>query len=130
MCARRRSRRFADGPEEIVECVWGLCARQNADHFAVSTARSAEYVDGKNAAQELRPQQARATTMGRIRVGGCVFRYGGVVVAGDIAKVNGCENTGELAQRSVWRAQAVVPDGVKARRRNERCQPSQEFDGR
>ncbi len=25
--------------------------------------------------------------MGRIRVGGCVFRYGGVVVAGDIASV-------------------------------------------
>ena len=74
MCARRRSRRFADGPEEIVECVWGSCARQHADNFAVSTARAAEYVDGKNAAQELRPQHASAPTMGRIRVVGCVFR--------------------------------------------------------
>ena len=70
--------------------------------------------------------------MGRIgiRLVGGGFGCCGVVVAGDLDDVTGCKRTSELAQRGVWREQAVIPNGVKSRRWNERCESAQKFDWR
>jgi hypothetical protein len=68
--ARRRHGLLADGAQEIVECIWGLRARQNADEFAISVgaARITQDVDSENAAPQLRPQHARSSSMWRIGI--------------------------------------------------------------
>jgi hypothetical protein len=49
---------------------------------------------------------------------------------GLVVNVTWREATGERAQFRIGCKEAVVPDGVKSRRRNQRGEAAQKFDGR
>jgi hypothetical protein len=134
--ARRWHGWLANGAQEVIESFWSLRTRQDADEFAVrfGAAGAAQDVDSENAAQQLRPQHAGSSPMRGIGVVGRIFgwvrarmmRFEGFVVDNKTWR----EGTGVRAQFRVGCKEAVVPNGVKSWRRNQRGEAAQKCDGR